>query len=315
MSGIWYGSRSQQHDLNGKPLPGARAYFTLGGTTTPIVVYQDSGLTVPHSNPVLADGFGRFPVVYLDEADGFYNVRVQTKAGVNLYSDVGIPIIGPTEGGGGGGGGTPVDPNALYKTGDIKIAFFSGVLTGFVRANGRTIGTSISGASELANSDAEQLYYHCWNNATDTVCPVIGGRGASAAADWSANKPLTLPNARGAAIIGLDNMGNTAAGRVAAATSLGWFGGAENHTLTIEQMPSHDHQLSQEPHQHGWGNSAQPFTVDATGNFGGFTQGGPNPTGLKTEFATIDISMAARGGGLPHNNLQPSFAVSIYLKL
>ena len=41
---------------------------------------------------------------------------------------------------------------------------------------------------------------------------VMAGRGASAVADWSANKQLTLPNKRGYIVGGLPDMGNTDSG-------------------------------------------------------------------------------------------------------
>lgn len=52
---------------------------------------------------------------------------------------------------------------------------------------------------------------------------------------------FNLPDYRGRAPVGLDNLGGTPAGRLAAATSLGWVGGAEAITLSTAQIPSHTH--------------------------------------------------------------------------
>lgn len=38
MAGFWNQSNTQIHDANGKPYIGARAYFYLGGTSTPIPI-------------------------------------------------------------------------------------------------------------------------------------------------------------------------------------------------------------------------------------------------------------------------------------
>lgn len=54
--------------LSSELLVGAKLYWYVGGSTTPINTYADRGLTVANSNPVLADGVARFPQIWL--ADG-----------------------------------------------------------------------------------------------------------------------------------------------------------------------------------------------------------------------------------------------------
>src|SRR5690606_4990055 len=84
--------------------------------------------------------------------------------------------------------------------------------TGFVRLNGRTIGNAASGATERANADTEDLFTYYWNKMSDTQAPVSGGRGSTAAADYAANKTITLLNGRGAMLCGLSDMGNSDSG-------------------------------------------------------------------------------------------------------
>lgn len=67
-------------DGNGTPLPGAKASFFASGTTTPMTVYTDIGLTVAHATPVVADGNGVFPPIYLSGAQA--KCVITTSAGV-----------------------------------------------------------------------------------------------------------------------------------------------------------------------------------------------------------------------------------------
>lgn len=310
MAGYWSQSRSQINDLNGRPLIGAKALFTKGGTTTPITVYQDSGLTTPLTNPVVTDGQGFFPATFLNETDVTFNVSVYTAQGVSLYTDLNIPIIGPT-GGGGGGGGT-VDPNAILQTGDCVIRYGAEFRAGLVRLNGRSIGSATSGASERANADTQALYYYLWN--IDPNIVISGGRGGNAAADFSANKPLVLPDYRSRALVGMDTMGNTAAGIIVGFGTLGAVTGEVNHTLTIAEIPSHAHNLNDPGHVHNWGNTAQGGST-STGTQGSFVQGAAPPGALITTAAATGITMSPTGGGAAHNNLQPSKVITIYMKL
>lgn len=212
MAGFWHLSHHQMRDPNGNIFAGAKAYFFEADSLLPITVYQDYGLGTAHPNPVQANAYGIFPPVFFDEADEFYRQRITTSAGVIIPgTDVGtIPIIGPS--GGGGGSEVPVDSNSLLQTGDPLWVPNSGSRSGFVRMNGRTIGSATSGASERANSDCENLFLWYWNNFSDTYAAVSGGRGASAAADWSANKTVTLFDMRGKGPFGMAGMGNTDSG-------------------------------------------------------------------------------------------------------
>lgn len=64
---------------------GAKVYFYEGGGTTPLVVYQDAGLTTPHTWPVICSADGRIPSIYMS-LSGTFNVVVKSSADVTLYS-------------------------------------------------------------------------------------------------------------------------------------------------------------------------------------------------------------------------------------
>ena len=74
--------------------------------------------------------------------------------------------------------------------------------------------------------DTEPLYTLIWDNVIDAHAPVAGGRGANAAADFAADKPIALPKALGRALA----IAGTGTGLTARA--LGAAIGEEIHLLT-----------------------------------------------------------------------------------
>jgi hypothetical protein len=62
---------------------GAKAYFYLAGTTTAVAVYTDVGLTIPQTQPVVADANGVFSEIFLTPGTA-YKVDLQSSSGVSL---------------------------------------------------------------------------------------------------------------------------------------------------------------------------------------------------------------------------------------
>lgn len=319
-------SLTPQYDLTGHVAFGCKLYVYQAGTTsTPQIAYQDSGLSIPSpgGNILSCDAAGRLPQFFL--ADGSIKLVLRDVNGALVFSQDGLLVVGPS---GGGGGGSSVDATTVLATGDIKVSYGTGVLTGFVRANGRTIGSATSGATERANADCQALFLSLY--AADANLVVSGGRGASAAADWAANKTIVLPDWRGRTLAGLDDMGNTAAGRLTAtyfgtsATVLGASGGAQSITLTATNLAPHQHggttaaMNSNATHSHTYAASNQtgPGTTPATGNASGGALG-PFATSTTNTDHTHDFQ-TDNGIGLnatPFSKLPPTILATIYLKL
>jgi microcystin-dependent protein len=315
MAGTISLSLSQQFNARGEPLSGGLLYFYAAGTTTPQLAYQDSALSIAHPWPLVCDSAGRLPQFFL--ADGSIKIRLTDSAGVVQIAADNILVVGPSSGEGGGGS---VDSTTIFDTGDIKARYGTGVHTGWVRANGRTIGSATSGATERANLDTQALFEYLWT--ADSNLSVSSGRGASANADWVANKTIALPDWRGRAIAGLDDMGASAAGRLtssyfgATATTLGAAGGAESHTLTEAQLPS----LTKETSEF---NSSVTVPLFAN-NVGDLNPS--NATQVVTNVAvgslvnveangTTHAHTVSFGSGAAHNNTPPTMLTTIYIKL
>jgi hypothetical protein len=67
-------------------LPGARLYFFATGTSTPVDVFTNIALSIPHSNPVVADSNGVFAPIYIDGRTGDLRVSLRTSADVVIYT-------------------------------------------------------------------------------------------------------------------------------------------------------------------------------------------------------------------------------------
>lgn len=101
--------------------------------------------------------------------------------------------------------------------GELRYFHRSSAPTGFIQARGdQTIGGAASGATR-ANADTANLYAEFWANADQAIYDSAGvatTRGASAAADFAANKRMQVVEARAEHIRGLDNGRGIDTGRV-----------------------------------------------------------------------------------------------------
>lgn len=122
----------------------------------------------------------------------------------------------------------------------IQMGFQSIPPTGYLSLNGDTIAKTSGGT--FNGTQYTTLFAYLWNNCTDTVAPVSAGRGVSAAADFAANKNITLPDRRDYSPFGVSIAGSiTAAGAIAGATtvvSTGTIGTTVNAiTLSTANLP------------------------------------------------------------------------------
>lgn len=174
-----------------------------------------------------------------------------------------------------------------FTTGDVKQSMKTSPDRGWVLCDDGTIGNASSGATNRANADTEALFTLLWNTFNNTTCPVSGGRGASAAADFAANKTIRLLNmcgrALGVAGQGLFGLTNRVHGQ-----SLG----SETHTLTEAEMPAHTHDIT----------CGGQETESGEVGVGGASNQETNST-------------QSTGGGAPHNNMQPTIFINTMIKL
>lgn len=175
---------------------------------------------------------------------------------------------------------------SAWTTGDMKPTMKAAADAGWLLMTDGTIGNGASTA-DYANNDAEALFTLLWNNTLQANCPVVPGKGGSAAADWAANKKITLPPTRGRAMAG------AGAGVGLTFRALGATVGEENHQLTIPEIPAHTHQYD----------SGNVIAAESGGSF------------YTPRAGSAFHDSTATGGDGSHNTMQPTTFVNWMIKL
>jgi microcystin-dependent protein len=209
---------------------------------------------------------------------------------------------------------TKTDPSMLGITGVVFDYAGATAPEGWLFIDGKTIGNASSGGTSRANADTADLFALLWDSFGNTQAPVSGGRGASAAADFAANKTITLPDGRGRVLVGRDNMGGSAAGRMTSGGSgvggdtLGSSGGSQTHSMSISEMPTHGHptQVSSNTGSASTPSGGMMLTTTSSASQGANTGAANN---------TVGNQVGGAGGGNAHNNTQPTLILNKIIKL
>jgi hypothetical protein len=267
-------------------------------------------------------------------ADGAVIFDVDSKGRLTSASEVAIAITGSQV----------IDLNSIVAAavlaaipvGTVWANHTSTLSTGWLFANGNTIGNAASNATSRANADTTTLYSRLWNSDTNLViytsAGVVTTRGASAAADFAANKALALPDYRNRTPFGVDGMGGasltsrvTVAGSGVDGASLGASGGSQllaSHSHAVTD-PGHSHAVTDPTHAHTISQSGYTGNNSGLGGTGGGSslwQAGAAATGTAAAATGISVNTATTGittqtaGTGSSANLPPAIMTNFIIK-
>lgn len=341
----------QFFDSSGNPLSSGQVYFYNVGTSTFKSVYTDSTAATPYTNPITLNAGGKPPGSSGIYGIGLYRQLVKDRNGNTIWDAVTSPT--------GSGGSTPTlvgdgnlvgtilpwsglqAPNQYVFAYGQEISrttypdFYTAVtqqLNVICSASSNTL-TGISDTSQINIGSPVELSL-CVNAGTTVVSKTTSTVTLSNPSSVSINAVATffpygngngtttfnVPDLRGYAVAGRDNMGGSPAGRLTStyfnSPGLGAIGGSQSETLLQANLPNvtltttiaagqgaHTHSLLTAANG-GGGSSA---TISTTGSLG-------NVTGSST-LPQMTGTTPLSGSNLSFSIVQPTITINYIIKI
>jgi microcystin-dependent protein len=294
--------------------------FTANGSGTSVGLQVGTGKTLNAGGTIVAGG-----TMILGSGDGTNTVAAPTirgtartgtnAAGANLTIDA-------ANGTGTGGSGNIIFRTAPASTTGSTANTMATVMEikkdGNVDIGGRTVNDFMPAGSVIsyAGSAAPTGWLLCFGQlvSRSTYAALFAAISTTyGAGDGSTT--FALPDLRGRAVAGKDNMGGSSANRLTGLSGgvdgdiLGGSGGLETHTLIIAQMPLHGHPARISP------TSQSSVSSDTTGGFLLNNNNDINyPAFTGTPNTPAGEQIGGTGGNNAHNNVQPTFILNYIIK-
>lgn len=170
-----------------------------------------------------------------------------------------------------------------------------------IAGSGIPTGATIS---SVTNATTVVISANATSTQSGTASLVISPYGFTGANNTTT---FLLPDFRGRVAAGLDNMNGSAASRLTstvlnASNALGAVGGAQTHTLTTAQIPSHNHNLNWDTGRLDIAN-----TYNGAGGIGIMTN--------NANYGATTRNTVSTGSDNAHTNTQPTLVVNYIIKI
>ena len=203
------------------------------------------------------------------------------------------------------------DETLKQYSGDLAAIEFVGIVPGTV--------VDYAGASTPAG------YLLCYGQAVSRT--TYARLFAALSTTWGAGDGSTtfnVPDLRGRATFGLDNMGGTAAGRLSVTitgTTLGATGGLEAQTITQANLPNCTFTVTDPGHYHAAASASGAYSVANHGTLafevsggGVAANSGTDMNSVSTGTSTTGVTVASGGSGTAQPVLPPAAIVNKIIK-
>ena len=269
-------------DTAGVPRAGAQLFFYQTGTNTPQATYSDANLTVPNTNPIIADEAGQFGSIFLLSTPS-YKVVLEDINGNVVWSQDPVGFASFVS------NGVPIGTQVAYTAAVAP----AGWLLEYGQAVSRTTYSLLFGVISTT--------YGVGNGTTTFNVPDKRGR-ISVGKDNMGGTPANRVTAGGSGITG---------------TTLAAVGGdqlLQAHTHTITD-PGHDHALTDPGHTHPPQTATNFFVFLGSGGnsnvvngvtFGGQARTGSATTGITITAANTGITATDNAGAGGSQNMPPA---------
>jgi microcystin-dependent protein len=172
----------------------------------------------------------------------------------------------------------------------------------------------------FAGATAPSGWLLCYGQAVSrTQYPVLFTTLSTTYGVGDGSTTFNIPDMRGRAVAGKDDMGGTAASRLTstvltASNTLGATGGTQTHTMTTAEMPVHTH--IQDAHTHSMNNFGVAPSAGGYPSANGFVNGGAgaDAAGGGRGNANATATNQNTGSGSAHLNTQPTIVLNYIIK-